>query len=78
MPQRRYGKFRVWVYTSNERGHRPHVHAKSGSGEVSIFIEGGIEIRKISGMSKSDVSKALDVVAEHAEELLGLWSEYNG
>jgi hypothetical protein len=77
MPQRRYGKFRVWIYTRNERGHRPHVHVISGSGQASIFIEGGIEIRKILGMSKPDVRMALEVVAEHADELLALWKEYN-
>jgi hypothetical protein len=29
-------------------------------------------------MSKADARKALDIVTEHADELLGLWREYNG
>jgi hypothetical protein len=78
MPQRRYGKFQVWIYTRNERGHRPHVHVIAGRGRASIFIEDGIEIRKIAGMSKTDVRQALEIVAEHADELLALWREYNG
>jgi len=78
MPQRRYGRFQVWVYTRDERGHRPHVHVITGSGGASIYIEGGIEIRKILDMKKADVRKALEIVAEHADELLELWKEYNG
>jgi hypothetical protein len=54
------------------------VHVIAGSGRASIFIEDGIEIRKISGMSRAEARKALEVVAEHADELLGLWKEYNG
>ncbi len=78
VPQRRYGKFEVWVYTRNERGHRPHVHVFVGGGKIVIFIEGGIEVRSIVGMSKADASKALETVTEHVEELLALWREYNG
>jgi hypothetical protein len=40
--------------------------------------EDGIEIRKISGMSKTAVHPALEIVAEHADELLTLWRGYNG
>lgn len=78
MPQRRYGKFEVWVYTRNERGHRPHVHVFCGGGKISIYIDGEIEVRAIEGMSKSDARSALETVAEHAEELLALWREYHG
>lgn len=78
MPQRRYGKFKVWVYTRNERGHRPHVHVFGGGGKVVIYIDGDIEVRSIEGMSKNDTRKALETVAEHVEELLALWRDYHG
>ena len=47
--------------------------ACAGGGGASVFIEDGIEIRNISGMSKTDVHQALEIVAEHdADELLAL------
>ncbi|MHB8139966.1 MAG: DUF4160 domain-containing protein [Vulcanimicrobiaceae bacterium] len=78
MPQRRYGKFHVWVYTRNERGHRPHVHVLASGGKISIYIDAPIEVRAIEDMTKADARKALEVVAEHADELLALWRRYNG
>ncbi len=78
MPQRRYGKFHVWVYTRNERGHRPHVHVLAGGAKMSVYIDGPIEVRAIEGMSLADARKALEIVAEHADELLALWRRYNG
>ena len=78
MPQRRYGKFHVWIYTRNERGHRPHVHVLVGDGKISIYIDGPIEVRAVDGLSKAEARKAFEVVAEHADELLALWRRYHG
>jgi hypothetical protein len=78
MPQRRYGKFHVWVYTRSERGHRPHVHVFGSGGSISVYIEGAVEVRSIEGMSKADARKALETVAEHVDEFLALWRKYNG
>ena len=79
MPQRRFGKFEVWVYSRNERGHRPHAHVFYGGAEVVIFIGPRAEVRENPGAMKiKDVREAQIVVAEHHAELLKLWRQYNG
>lgn len=45
---------------------------------MSIYIDGPIKVRAIQSMSLADARKALNVVAEHADELLILWRQYNG
>jgi hypothetical protein len=58
-PQRRLGKFEVWVYTRNERGHRPHVHVFYGGAEVVIFIGVRAKVRENPGAMKAkDVREA--------------------
>ena len=52
MSQRRLGKFEVWIYTRNERGHRPHVHIFYGGAEVVIFIGAQAEVRENPGGMK--------------------------
>ncbi len=47
-------------------------------GRALIYTGDRIEVSTISGMSKADIRQPLDVIAEHAEELLALWQEYNG
>jgi hypothetical protein len=78
VPQRRLGKFEVWVYTRSERGHRPHVHVFYGGAEVVIFIGPRAVVRENSGMKREDVHEAQAVIAEHHVELLELWRQYNG
>ena len=78
MPQRRYGRFQVWVYTRNERGHRPYVHVFVAEGEITIFIDDVIEVRSIFNISRVDARKALEIVRKHSSELRDLWSQYNG
>jgi hypothetical protein len=78
MPQRRIGKFEVWVYTRNEKGHRPHVHIFFGGAEVVIFIGPQAEVRENRGHMKiKDVREAQHAVAEHSDELLRIWRKYN-
>ncbi|MGP6190940.1 MAG: hypothetical protein ACLPSH_12895 [Vulcanimicrobiaceae bacterium] len=62
MPQGRYAKF----------------HVLAGGTKMSIYIDGPIEVRAIQGTSAGDARKTLEVVAEHADELLSLWRLYNG
>ena len=79
MPQRRFGKFEVWVFTRNEGGHRPHVHVFYAGSEVVIFIGPRAEVRENPGAMKlKDVREAQLVVAEHHNELSDLWRRYNG
>jgi hypothetical protein len=68
----------VWVYTRNERGHRPHVHVFYGGAEVVIFIGPRAEVRENIAMKIKDVREAQLLVSEHHGELSELWSRYNG
>ncbi len=79
MPQRRFGRFEIWIYTRNERGHRPHAHVFYAGAEVVILIGPRAEVREnVGGMKLKDVRDAQVVVAEHHVELAVLWRKYNG
>ena len=78
MPQRRLGKFDVWVYTRDERGHRPHVHVFYAGAEAVILISRAATVREKSRrMRLKDVREAQKVVAQHHRELMRLWRKYN-
>jgi len=49
-----------------------------GGAEVVIFIGPRAVVRENAGMKRKDVREAQAVVAEHHEELLDLWREFNG
>jgi len=64
VPQRRLGKFEVWVYTRSERGHRPHVHVFYGGAEVVIQIGPRAQLRENrGGMKIKDVRAAQHLIA---------------
>lgn len=79
VPQRRFGKFIVRVYTRSERGHRPHVHVFTAGAEVVIVLSPDAEVRENPGaMRPADVRAAQRIVAAAYDELLDLWNSYNG
>jgi hypothetical protein len=69
--------FAIWVYTRNERGHRPHVHVFGNSGELVVVLSDPVTVRDKRGMQLSEARRALRVVGEHRDELLALWRQYN-
>ncbi len=80
MPRRQFGRFEIWVYTRNERGHRPHVHVFYAGAEVVIIIGSRAEVRENPGgaMKPKDVRDAQAIVSAHHVELMELWRSYNG
>lgn len=66
----------------NTHDHGPaHVHAFTGSGEFIIFIpqRGEVKLREAQpGVTKSDVSKALDIVNANIDACRGTWRQYHG
>lgn len=72
----RSGGFEVRIYFP-PREHGPaHVHVKRGQTEVIIHLADGDriqEVRRISDMRHSDLTKAMNLVAAHAEYLLQVW-----
>ena len=77
MPKREIDGFEIWIYTRDERGHRPHVHVFGNNGELVVLLE-PIEVRDNHGMKISEARRALRVVAENREEFLELWRHYHG
>jgi hypothetical protein len=57
----------------------PHVHAKTGSGEVVIFLgeDGVSRYVPASDMSKSDVRKAVNAVEDRLAECWTMWKRYH-
>ncbi|MGP6192432.1 MAG: DUF4160 domain-containing protein [Vulcanimicrobiaceae bacterium] len=60
MPSVVIGGFTIRIYTRDERGHRPHVHAFSGGGEVVLELSDPVAVRKARGMKLSEVRRALN------------------
>lgn len=71
----REGGFRIAVYRND---HEPaHVHVIK-DGEVIVNLvgaDGRPEVREAAGATKADVRKALRIVIEQREYLLGKWRE---
>ena len=70
--------FAIWIYTRDERGHRPHVHVLGSDGEVVIVLSDPVCVREARGMKLNEVRRALAVVAENRDQLLFIWSQFNG
>ncbi|MHB8177935.1 MAG: DUF4160 domain-containing protein [Vulcanimicrobiaceae bacterium] len=77
MPKRVIDGFEIWIYTRDERGHRPHVHVFGNSGELIVLLD-PVDIRENRRMKISEARRALRVVAENRDELLELWRHYHG
>jgi hypothetical protein len=74
---RAYG-LRIAIYTDDHPP--PHVHVL-GDGEAKIRLVGASgqpEVLQAAGMKKSDIAKALKVIAEDQAELLNLWRKMHG
>jgi hypothetical protein len=55
-----------------------HTHVfKSGEAEINLGYDVLPSIRKVKGMSKNDVGKALDITIEEQSYLLMRWCEYH-
>ena len=77
MPKRIIDGFVIWVYTRDERGHRPHVHVSGNSGGLVVWLD-PLSIRGKGGMKNQEARRAFRSVAEHRDELLALWRRYHG
>jgi hypothetical protein len=66
---------RVVIFTND---HDPaHVHV-FGDGQAKINLLGSPELVWAEGMTRGEVRKAMDVVAEHQALLLAKWREIHG
>jgi len=76
---RTIGAFRVFFY-SNE--HEPeHVHVARDNGEVKIELftaNGKPKLVEAVGMKRSDIRRAMKIVAENRDEFFEAWRAYFG
>ena len=69
--------FRIVVNTRDERGHKAHVHVIKSEWKCKIMLDASLTPYDIL-MSKRDVRRARELVAEHFDYLCALWRRYNG
>lgn len=77
----RSGAFRVQIYIDD---HKPrHVHVIGGGGEAKVNLdcdgeENGVELVDAYGLNRSEIRKAVAIVAENREFLIGKWESIHG
>jgi Domain of unknown function (DUF4160) len=72
----REGPFRFFFFSREEL--RMHVHVQSADGEAKFWIEPQIELARRHGLGDQDVSRALQLVVEHEQEIRDAWHRHFG
>lgn len=78
MPTLEVEGFHLTVNSRDERGHKPHVHVIKGGTKVLITLDAGLTPYRLKGMSKRDVARARELVADRFGELMEWWIRFNG
>lgn len=72
----REGPFRFFFFSREEE--RIHVHVQSADGEAKFWIEPDIELARNYNLSDQDVSRALELVVDHEQEIKDAWHGHFG
>ena len=69
--------FDIVIYTAD---HRPaHVHVFKGDAQAKIRVtDGTVELILVMGMRRSDVRKAVELVAKHYDAICEAWKKIYG
>lgn len=67
----REGGFRFYFFSREEP--RMHVHVQGQNGEAKVWLEPAIEVAQHTGMSRKEISEALRLVQEHANDIGKAW-----
>ena len=70
----RDGPFRFFFFSREES--RLHVHVQSADGEAKIWIEPEIELARNYELSDQDLSRVLQLVREHEQEIRHAWHQH--
>lgn len=70
----RYGEFRFYFFSREEI--RKYIHVSSPNGEAKIWLEPEITVAKVIELSNQDVTKILDIVKDHLEEINDFWNKH--
>lgn len=68
--------FRFFFFSREEM--RIHIHVESGHGEAKFWLEPEIELAENYGLRSSELSKILELVEEHQDEIRNAWNEHFG
>ncbi len=63
--------FRFFFYSLEET--RMHVHVNSQNGEAKFWIEPAIELSRNTGLSETEIGKALRLVEENENVIRSAW-----
>ncbi|MBK7016920.1 MAG: DUF4160 domain-containing protein [Sulfuritalea sp.] len=55
---------------------RMHVHVQGQNGEAKIWLEPAIEVAQYTGLSRGEISEALRLVQEHANDIGKAWRKH--
>ena len=70
------GPFRFYFFSREET--RMHVHVHAASGEAKFWLEPKIELAQNHGLNARQLSAALRLVEEHADEIHKAWQTHFG
>jgi hypothetical protein len=70
----RVGPFRFFFFSREEE--RLHIHVQSADGEAKIWIEPEIELARNHELSDQDLSRVLQLVTEHEQEIRDAWRRH--
>ena len=72
----RDGPFRFFFFSREEP--RAHIHVQSADGEAKFWIEPKVELARNYGLSDQDLSRVLQLVVEHEQEIRDAWRSHFG
>ncbi len=72
----RDGPFRFFFFSREEE--RLHIHVESADGEAKFWIEPKIEVARNYRLSEQDLSRVLQLVVDHEQEIRDAWHRHFG
>jgi hypothetical protein len=72
----RDGPFRFFFFPREEE--RLHIHVQSPVGEAKFWIEPRIELARNYQLSEQDLSRVLQSVIDHEQEIRDAWQRHFG
>jgi hypothetical protein len=70
----RAGPFRFFFFSREEE--RLHIHVQSADGEAKVWIEPRIELAQSYQLSAQDLSRVLQLVIDHEQEIRDAWHRH--
>jgi hypothetical protein len=72
----RDGPFRFFFFSREEA--RMHIHVQSADGEAKVWIEPAIELARNYELSAQDLSRVLQLISDHEQEVRDAWHRHFG